>query len=177
MDLKTINRKEKPEVIFTPERTTVYSLIENHYRQNRKTLVMMMRGMVGNKAEDAVQEGYANALQYWNSYDFNKSLDAWMLSLVRNAGRKIANQDRNTVSVEEYTKTVWMKGGPFEAAELAQVYKIIQKLPTPNNYVVQLAIIDGFTAPEIQAITGVKPTDVWQMVSRWRATWREEFGR
>ena len=77
------------------EQQDVYNLIEKHYRANRRKSVANSYRFAGSWAEDAAQEGYANALQYWNTYDPEKeSFDDWIEWIIHNASKRLGNWAR-----------------------------------------------------------------------------------
>src|SRR5690349_12939216 len=86
------------------------AIIEEHYRRNYRRLCNIMVRRVGySNAEDAVQEAYARALQYWEGAQPIENFGAWFMKVCFNAGNKII---RDT------------EASPFDGSETAAAFSV-----------------------------------------------------
>ena len=161
------------------EQQAVYDLIEQHYRENRKRLVNRARGATKNWAEDAVQETYMRACQYWNSYDYNRPFDGWMAGLYKNAVRYAANLNRTHMGMDDDRDLDTLPQhsfiDPFYATHIKEIIALIDKEPEDKAYILKLALIHEFKACEIAEIVDDKPNSIAQMVQRYQKELRKHF--
>ena len=69
-------------------------IIEEHYRKNFSTYKRQFRKF-GHLAEDIVQQGYTDALQYWDTYDAEKGeLAPWITSIMMSARNRVLKDAR-----------------------------------------------------------------------------------
>ena len=168
---------------MSPEQTTVYQLIEHHYRQNRKTLVNRVRGAAGPGAEDVVQEAYANALQYWRTFDYMSDLgvDGWIRGILRNTSIAHYRNEKKAGMVDEYQAPDPLPTtNPFTRIELIELIEVIDlmKAEDPSRAtILWLYLIENFETAEIDKIVPETHTNIRKIISRFRADLRKEFGR
>ena len=62
-------------------------VVEKHYRQHFETQVLKLRGRLGGRAEDAVQEAYTTSLQYWDTLHNVDKFDEWFSVILSNSIR------------------------------------------------------------------------------------------
>ena len=133
--------------------------------------------MAGNLGEDALQEAYCRACQYWKSYDFNRSFDAWIKGLLRNAARHILNEEkRHGFSFLEEGFLLPSKiGNPEKTRQLKELFLKIQEQPEDRSYILRLSLVDGYSSHEIAQIVPENENTINNMVYRFRKENRKEF--
>lgn len=137
--------------------------------------------MVGNLGEDALQEAYCRACQYWRSYDFNRDFDKWIFGLVRNASRQILiDEKRHGMSHREEDNIIGILqpskvGNPEKTRQLKEVLARIDQEPEDRAYILRLSLIDQFTASEVAQIVPENENTIWNIVYRFRKETQKEF--
>lgn len=137
--------------------------------------------MVGELGEDALQEAYCRACQYWRSYDFNRDFDKWIFGLVRNASRQIlidekrhgmSNREEDNISGLLLPSKV---GNPEKTRQLKEILVRIDQEPEDRAYILRLSLIDQFSASEVAQIVPENENAVWNIVYRFRKETQKEF--
>jgi len=133
-------------------------------------LVNSARNMVRDWAEDSVQETYSRALQYWNSYDFNRPFDAWMSNIFKNSTLNMYSVNKGWESVEDESFPPLNKplSNPFISCHLKEVLARIAEEPADKAFIYRLALIQQFKSCEIARIVPEKTSSIDKMVSRFR---------
>ncbi len=134
--------------------------------------------MVGDWAEDAVQDGYLNAIQYWYTYDEGMEFNNWIGRIIHNATRKTAgwikgNGDSSSDEEKQAEPVIvnqfFTYGSDIKLAQAREAYLRIQKVEhEPTRHCLQYALIDECTSDEVALLTGIKANTVRQIVKRWR---------
>lgn len=137
--------------------------------------------MAGELGEDALQEAYCRACQYWRSYDFNRDFDKWIFGLVRNASRQILIEEkRHGMSYKEEHMLDGLLlpskvGNPEKTRQLKEVLARIDQEPEDRSYILRLSLIDQFDAAEVAQIVPENENAVRNIVYRFRKENRKEF--
>ena len=137
--------------------------------------------MAGNLGEDALQEAYCRACQYWKSYDFNRDFDKWIFGLVRNASRQILiDEKRHGMSNREESDITGILqpikvGNPEKTRQLKEVLVRIDQEPEDRAYILRLSLIDQFSAAEVAQIVPENENTIWNIVYRFRKDNQKEF--
>ncbi len=131
---------------------------------------------IGNYAEDAIQEGYALALEYWYTYDMNQPFENWMQRILSNATNKMHRWVNNypaatALEMEE----IAVKSSGFQQAQARQAYLRIQETETPRRTCLQNVLIDQCTFAEAATLTGVNQNTIKSWVVRWRKENKELY--
>lgn len=157
------------------DREEVYSLIEEHYRKNRDKLVKGFIGLARNRqgAEDIVQEAYARACQYWNSFKVAGNFDNWFSSILQNCVRDFKRSSyAGALSTEE------LRNEPVLVLKRDQLDKLwlenkIKEKPENVRTILYLYLFEGYTSYEIEQIVPEKAPAIRKMVERFRREMRE----
>ena len=135
--------------------------------------------MAGELGEDALQEAYCRACQYWRSYDFNRDFDKWIFGLVRNASRQILiDEKRHGMSYNEENGGLLLPskvGNPEDTRRLKEILERIDQEPEDRSYILRLSLIDQFNATEVAQIVSENENTVRNIVYRFRKETRKEF--
>ncbi len=135
--------------------------------------------MAGELGEDALQEAYCRACQYWRSYDFNRDFDKWIFGLVRNASRQILiDEKRHGMSYNEENNGLLLPskvGNPEDTRRLKEILERINQEPEDRSYILRLSLIDQFNATEVAQIVPENENTVRNIVYRFRKETRKEF--
>jgi RNA polymerase sigma factor (sigma-70 family) len=143
--------------------------IEGHYRLNYHRLVNFMGKRIGqNNAEDAVQEAYCRALQYFDSYRPGEDFDAWFMAIWENAGRKTMNDTSNDEDVEELAGTLSVPPMAEQTYELSAIQDKLNDERPDHRMAIILHLILGFTKEEAGQQTGLEGNNVGVIVNRFR---------
>lgn len=160
------------------EQKKVYSLIAKHYRSNQKKLVYKVGRIAGVWNEDAVQEGYANALQYWRTYDQNKPFHNWINKIITNAAIKMSRWEKGHGQGENKVSDLFTRktASPYTIVKARRAYLLIQEEKEPKRECLQFALIDECTYEEVELLTRVKSATVRGWVKRFRDEHKEMYG-
>ena len=137
--------------------------------------------MVGELGEDALQEAYCRACQYWRSYDFNRDFDKWIFGLIRNASRQILiDEKRHGMSYKEENNLDGLLlpskvGNPEKTRQLKEVLARIDQEPEDRSYILRLSLIDQFDATEVAQIVPENENTIRNIVYRFRKEIRKEY--
>jgi RNA polymerase sigma factor (sigma-70 family) len=157
----------------------VYKQIENHYRANRNTIVKKFRNTAGSYAssEDVVQEAYARALQYWNSYDAAQPLDRWFNRILLNCLSDAKKSERATSSSEDAVATEdEFPPNALDKLMLQDVRKLVDKEPDNIRTILDLYLFKQYKAKEISEIVPETHGNVRLIVHNFRKKLRDSFG-
>lgn len=137
--------------------------------------------MVGNLGEDALQEAYCRACQYWKSYDFNRDFDKWIFGLLRNAARQIViDEKRHGMGNREDDSILGFLlpskiGNPEQTRQLKEILTRINQEPEDKAYILRLSLIDQFKASEVAEIVPENDNSVWNIVYKFRKDTQKEY--
>lgn len=154
-------------------RKEVYKLIEDHYREHYEGLIKQYRARTQSThmAEDIVQEGYANACQYWETYEPG-NFDGWIKIIIYNASKGIVNEERaRGMIMKNRPAPEPVMDGPVEARdELRSIDEKINDKPGVVQRLLRLALIEQWTQEEVAAELGVTQPYIAQTVKEFRAS-------
>lgn len=153
-------------------------LIEDHYLANRRNLVKRMSFPAGDAAEDVVQEAYARALKYFNSYKPEYHFDGWFRRILNNALKEHKNNERGTsaVSFEEEEHDGLDCSGLNERI-LLEVNELIATKSAVQMEVLTYHIQQGYTAKEVSELTDHTYANCRRIVHRFRQEVKELYGK
>jgi RNA polymerase sigma factor (sigma-70 family) len=142
--------------------------IEAHYRQNSEHLVRHLYPKLGwHNAEDAVQEGYARALEFFESFDEEQgSFDTWFGSVLNSAVSSVLRKQPQESSLNE------AMGATIPSAEKAYEFnELMRKLREQKpgkQRIIGLTLILGYAYENVAVITGKSLNVVKKTVQRFR---------
>lgn len=151
-------------MVSIEERNT---FIEGHYRLNYHRLVGYTARKVGhNNAEDVVQEAYARAIQYFDTFTPGQDFDMWFKAIWENAGRKLLNEQEETAPIDEVVIAM-----PAEAEHVFELSVIQDKLrdekPAHRQVIIHHLIL-GYTREETAFLLNLPEGQVASLVHRFR---------
>lgn len=154
----------------------VYKLIEEHYRTHSKNLenkIIMRAGQQAN-AQDIVQEAYAKALQYWNSFNPETgSIDKWIGSILFNAASSFYRQEILRGMVVDTGEDVVEQPNAPSRIMVKEVEKYIGNLPTGSRKTVaELFFLKDYSCREISDVCPETPSAIRKIVQRLREDMR-----
>lgn len=157
-----------------------HQLIEEHYRKHRKDLVRKFSGRVRGRtnAEDVVQEAYARALQYQDSYDGKKGFDNWFNTILRNAANDFNKEER--ARGQTYSNMVYDMPGPDPKSYrhiLSQIIEKINKKPEDIRQILTLYFLDQYTQKEIEQVSVKSRKAIENIVLRFRKEIKDAYGQ
>lgn len=162
----------------TSQQAEVFKLIEDHYREHYRSLIIRFSKILGAKfrAEDVVQEGYTKALEYWKSYDKTKPLNEWLITIMNNAMRdeKTAERMHGAVSRKEELVTV-TKPVAIPTIIYERVVALINSKEEPARTVLRLALVEQHRPREVSDITSLTTNHVAQLVFLFRKEIRDKY--
>ncbi len=136
--------------------------------------------MAGNWSEDAIQEGYANAFQYWQTYDLNMPFDNWINRIISNSARRMSNWVKGYVRDQEETASVFdliekKASSPYDQHKAREAYLLIQDEDEPKRTCLQYSLVDQCTAEDVRLLTGQNENTIKTWVKRFRDDHRELY--
>lgn len=157
-------------------------LIEQYYRDNFKKLVKAYNRRCGSEdvAEDVIQEAFALALQYKESYNpkYN-NFKAWFDRIVLNCFRKRLKEDRMMGMTDEIDEEA-IEMEPLQLDRLIfaeQMVEHMSKKPTHIAEVLDLYFVKGYGHTSISDVTGIPRKSVESNVFRFQQEMRQLYGQ
>jgi len=141
-----------------------------HYKQHHDKLVKRLAFRAGTvwDAEDVVQEAYANALKYFNSFDgtdFNK----WFSTILTNCLKEHKNNEKG-FGKEDFEED------DFEAVHAShqvkktyeEVKELIESKPDVQKEILKMWFNEELSSRDISKITGHTHGNCRQIIKRFR---------
>jgi RNA polymerase sigma factor (sigma-70 family) len=156
-------------------------VITEFYIKNQRELHKRVASRAGGayNAEDVVQEAFARALKYWNSFDpARQELGAWFNTILNNALKQFQRDELISGTCEEFNEQ-WHEGTRLHqtaAHTLAQVEWIISQKPEPLRKLLDLYFIKGYKPRELTDVLDMKNQAIRFQVMQFRSELREKFG-
>lgn len=142
------------------------------------------------EAEDLIQESFAKAYRYWNTFEQGTNVYGWLKKIIKNTainrGMKEAKHQQVGAldEMEDFklgedahsvTARVNRSAESEVLAKLASndVQDAVDSLKPEFQAVVQMAIVDGYSYQEIADILGIKIGTVMSRLHRGKKTLRE----
>ena len=160
---------------------SIDTLVEltDYYEKEYDKLVKRMSWRCGGMvhAEDVVQEAFARAIQYINSYDPEKaSVERWMTMILNNAAKDFQQDERNQgmcmqedIVIEDFDEWVHTE----HVAE--EILEAIDVLREPAKEIIRLFIVMGYQVKEIHHITGVGWHAIRKAIQRFQHGMKERY--
>jgi len=166
------------EEIDREEKATVYTLIDKHYRKHYKYMVGLAYQAFQNRAdaEEAVQDAYANACQYWDSVEV-EHFDKWFMQILRNCiGHKWKDINANGMHVP-YDHSLDLRVeediSQLSRYQSARVKNAIAKHSLEVQKVLRLYVYRGYAAKAITAISTMNIIAVYSILRRFKEELKE----
>ncbi|MED5372264.1 MAG: RNA polymerase sigma factor [Myxococcota bacterium] len=111
------------------------------------------------EAEDALQEGFMDALRHAGSYAGQGSVGGWLSTLVRHAAYRNARRRAGEPAQHEDLQALGLAAGwgaPQESApDRALIWEALERLAPQDREVLVLRELEGFTNPEVAEQLGL----------------------
>lgn len=159
-------------------RQEVYALIEQHYRDNYEDTVKKLSGHTGSSynAEDIVQTAYMRACEYWNTYDPEQDMNAWIRTIINNSMKDFFRAEILQGMTEGPPNHDGISSAAFHSLELEELLKHIEGKPFGIKRILRMYLIDGYDSQEISKIVPENPANIRKIVERFRNEIQEVFG-
>lgn len=143
--------------------------VEQHYRENQEKLVnTMARHVPYEDAEDAVQDAYVRAMEYWDKFDpALGSFGQWFNQIRKRKQIDLVNAGK--VEFEELSSgQLVCFGDPFDNLLLARLVDSMELRRPMHAYVLKQILIVGENVQEFCERTNITENNVWLIVHRFR---------
>lgn len=155
-------------------------LLNTHYVENYDKLVKRLSYRAGgiHNAEDVMQEAYARALNYLDSFDpMVKGFGAWFNSVINNSLRDFKSTERIRGMARSLDKEE-------NLADIAQDQEIIDKLmqeveSIPNEKsreILKMFVFLGYSAKEVARVVDTNMSNIRRTINEFYKYAREVYG-
>lgn len=147
--------------------------LEKYYSENFNKLCKVYARRAGSPeaGEDIVQEGFAIALRYLDSYNpkYN-NFKAWMDRVLMTAFRAYRNAERMQGASDELNEEIIEQDELrlIDSRLLVEIQALIDKKSPNVSEVLELFFIKGYTPKDIKEITGLNRKAIYQNLFRFR---------
>lgn len=155
--------------------------LEKLYRERYTRYTQQLSNRVGgiHNAEDVVQEAFARALQYEDSYDSKRDLASWFSSILKNAQRDFLREQRllgmsltNDEPDEEITYDKL-----DDSNLLRRIEKELEEYDEPNRSILKLMFVKNYKAIEVtHIIPNTNNRSIAVLAHRFRNSMKEKYG-
>lgn len=126
-------------------------------------------------AEDIVQEAYARAIQYQDSFD-GSNLDRWITTILNNSLREFKNTEKGFATAtfdEELMDGVDCSHYPDTV--MREIYDLISTKSVAQKEVLNLYFKQEYSAKDISRITDYSYSTAHQIIQRFRNELKELY--
>lgn len=155
--------------------------VEAFYRENYDELCKRVYHRSGgiHNSEDVVQEAFARALQYWDSFNPHlKELGAWFNTILNNSLRDHMKAERMMGCSVEYDEFLDEPYNPTE--EEQELYKVVvrklEEKEQPYRDVLYLYFIRDYKPKEIARVVELTNANIRKIVERFKVECRDYLG-
>lgn len=153
--------------------------IEKYYTDNRDQIVKKISPWVGGKynAEDVVQQGFANAIEYQNTYDPKYgNFEKWIRRIINNAARRFKSSERRGgMSVEIREDHIVDDRDRYMDAELVE--RVEQEIEDhPHKQVLSMYFLKQLDRRVIVSITDINENTVKKIIQRFKEKIKDKYG-
>lgn len=154
------------------------NLIEEHYNKNYQKLIQLMSFRAGTQwdGEDVVQEAYARAIKYYDSFD-NSAFDNWFRTILNNCLKEHKNQEKGysiSISFEEDE----VEGTPcnqYNQQIVQEINDLIATKSVAQMEVLGLYFNKGYSAIDISKISEHSHWAIHKMITRFKEELQELY--
>lgn len=154
--------------------------IENFYKENRDKLVKIYTRRCNSVdvAEDVVQEAFASALQYQDTFNPKfRGFKQWFDQILLNAFRKRLREDRMLGMSDELDEEVIEQGDmPLYSIQLSDnIISEMEKKPAHIAEVLILYFVKGYKWKDIAAVTDYSYKGIDKIIERFKTEIRLKY--
>lgn len=144
-------------------------IIADHHRRHFDALVARHRWL-GANAEDAVQEAYVKAIQYWDNCEPKTPAGfmTWFWIIMQNSAKDMYADGQGHGTEGEKPIQVSVPASQEDRMIAADMMAAINKHSEPTRSVLKASLIDQYTAYEIADFLPVSVSNVWKITQRFR---------
>lgn len=149
------------------------------YRDERGKLLQTVRAIVGDDAEDCVQDAFVQAFRNWGSYRPEAPASAWLHRIAINRAISVRRRQK----LRDVTETVRRLGrpeappDPGQTAESIDLARVLRKLPPRQAAVIVLRHLHGYSNREIGVALAVPERTVASRLAAAKAKLLMEMGQ
>ena len=149
--------------------------IKQHYIKNFNMLVKRYDRRAGGvmNAEDVVQEGYANALQYATSYDSSRGFEEWLGTIINNAYKKFKSLEFPRSEPEEEGVGENADDLYYQRTQVKAVVDAIESFDQPRRDILWLWYIKQYSRDDIHKVLDVPKNTIKTVVRRFKKQMKE----
>ena len=156
------------------------NIVEDHYKKNFDRYVKIAKGRFNGRihiSEDAVQDSYERALTYFSCFDPEKrDFSTWFNTIFNNCVNDLRQLDRGLVDIEKIEELPDLTVGIDDEIKRDIKLYVDKFVPYPKGDVILCYFYRGMTAKEISFLFDrMSPTNVWQIISRFRKDFIQEY--
>lgn len=154
-------------------------LLEKFYNKERRVLLKRLnfRCDVPEDAEDVLQESFARALTYIDSFDPERQeLGAWFNTIMNNALRDLKQEQRlqGAVIPLEDMDTICTYDPETYSEELNKIKGFIAETPHPKA--LELYFFQGYSMSDIVKVEDIAYKNLHSLIYRFKIKMKEHFG-
>lgn len=154
-------------------------LIEMHYLEFREELCKKFKRRAGTfeNAEDVVQEAYARALRFKDSYDGTRPFYKWFNTIINNALKDFKRAERVDGMVIEFDEEL-DEGVTFSEEEHDYMKRIVAEMNAKRGETakaLKLYFLKGYPPRDIYQTLDMSKKAVYQAIFRFQRDMREKF--
>lgn len=149
------------------------------YRDERSKLLQTLRAIVGDEAEDCVQDAFVQAFRNWGRYRPDAPASAWLHRIAINRAISV----RRRLQLRDVAETVRRLGrpeaqfGPGQTEGSIDLARALRKLPPRQAAAIVLRHLHGYSNREIGVALGVPERTVASRLAAAKARLLIEIGR
>lgn len=154
--------------------------IEKYYTENYNQLINRVKRRCGGviNAEDVVQEAFARAIKYKDSFDDQRRpYEAWFNTILNNSLRDFQRQERlygmNLEFEEEKIDGVSMK--EIRATTGREIHRLIAQQEEPKRTILNLHFNRNYTTREIAEVEDVPLGTIFTTINRFKKEVMEKY--
>lgn len=161
----------------------MYEPLEEYYKNSYEMLVKTYAKAAGSpeNAEDVVQEAFARAMQYWETYNPDRGMiSTWFRMILINSLRDFKREELNrgfAVEIEHADEEVFGEDKHLEQNLYDAIIKEIHTFSPAQSRILDLAFVHHYTPRDIARIVDSTTIgNIWWTISEFRRRIKDKFG-
>lgn len=155
----------------------IYSLINQHYRDNYERLVKGLSNNSGSRhnAEDVIQNAYLRACEYWTSFNAEKDFTKWFNGILNNSLRDKINEERMQGMHDDGQEVEEPQHKEISKIILKEVQEFINSQPERIAKILRLHFLFQYSIRDISKLVGNNKSEIGRLIYEFRKTMKEKF--